>query len=101
MSYTQNDPSTRELKPDEARDIFRRIVKDGDVEFTGHALKALKDDNLLTTDCLNVLRAGECTGTELRHGKLRYRVENRQMTAIVTVVSENELAVVTAWRNEK
>lgn len=102
MSYTEHDPSTRELKPDDARDLFRRIVSgDGDVEFTGHALKALKDDNLLTTDCLNVLRAGECTGTELRHGKLRYRVENRQMTAIVTLVSGKELAVVTAWRNEK
>lgn len=101
MSSTESDPSATELKPDAARELFRRIVKDGDVEFTGHALGALRDDNLLTTDCLNVLRGGEVVATELRHGRVRYRVETNQMTAIVTVVSETELCVVTAWRNEE
>ena len=80
--------------------MFRRIVMDGDIDFTDHAREELKKDNLHTTDCTNVLRAGEVVGTSLRHGKLRYRVENKQMTAIVTVVSETELCVITAWRNE-
>lgn len=101
MSRSENDPSIVELKPDEARDLFRSIVADGDVEFTGHALVELKNDNLLTTDCLNVLRGGEVVGTQIRHGKLRYRVANKQMTAMVAVNSQTELCVITAWRNAK
>lgn len=100
MSSPADDPSIIELKPDEARALFRRIVKDGDIEFTGHALVELENDNLHTTDCMNVLRGGEVVGTELRHGKIRYRVATKQMTAIVIVVSDAELCVITAWRNE-
>lgn len=101
MSSSENDPSIMELKPDEARELFRRIVNDGDIEFTEHARAELEKDDLHTTDCLNVLRGGEVVGVELRFGKLRYRVATNQMTAIVTVVSETELCVVTAWRNQK
>lgn len=101
MSGTENDPSTRELKPDEAEALFRRVVKEGDVAFTGHAIEELEKDNLHTTDCLNVLRGGRVVATELRHGKLRYRVTTKLMTAMVAVASETEVCVITAWRNEK
>jgi hypothetical protein len=101
MSSPTDDLSTIELKPDVARDLFRRIVKDGDIEFTKHAREELKKDNLHTTDCMNVLRGGSVVATELRHGKIRYRVETNQMTAMVSIVSETELCVITAWRNEE
>jgi hypothetical protein len=101
MSDPVVDLSTTELKPDIARDLFRRIVHEGDIGFTGHALAELRNDNLHTTDCMNVLRGGEVVGTELRHGKIRYRVETTKMTAIVMVVSETELCVITAWRNKE
>jgi len=104
MSSTENDPSpvdlsVTELKPDAAKELFERIIKDGDIDFTGHARDELKKDFLQTTDCMNVLRGGTVTATELRHGKIRYRVQTPRMTAIVTVVSETELCVITAWRN--
>jgi hypothetical protein len=99
MSSSENKPFPAVLTPAEARDLFRRIVATGDVEFTGHAIDELKKDNLATTDCLNVLRGGEVVTTELRFGKIRYCVATKQMTAVVTIVSETELCVITGWRN--
>lgn len=100
MSSTENDPSTIELQWGEAEALFRAIVEDGDVEFTQHAQQELKNDNLHTTDCLNILRGGRVVATQLRYGKIRYRVSTGTMTTVVTLTSETELCVVTAWRHE-
>jgi hypothetical protein len=100
MSDRENEPPMPALDADAAKDVIRSIVDGGDIAFTGHALEELAKDNLRTTDCMNVLRGGQVVGTEVRHGRIRYRVETRKMTAIVTVVSEAELCVVTAWRNQ-
>jgi len=83
------------LRNDDVKRLVRAILKTGSVEFSGHALRALKDDNLTTVDAVNVLLGGYVEGCDLESGTWRYRV----CTQFITVVVEEHLVVVTAWRN--
>lgn len=100
MSNTADGSSERDLSWDEAEARFRKIVADGDIDWTDHALQALKDDGLQTTDFMNALRGGRINRVEVRHGQVRYCVSNRQMTAVVSLASDTELCAITAWRND-
>ena len=95
-----DDPSTRSLSQVEARKLFREIVANGDVTFTAHARKEMKKDKLHSPDVLNLLRGGIIGGAEWENGELRYHVSTLRMCAVVTVVSQTELRVITAWRIE-
>lgn len=92
------DPSLSPLKPPDAKDLAQRVVELGVVDFTGHALIEMKKDDLETTDCLNLLRAGVFEGGEYINGEWRYRVRSQRICVVITFVSETRLRVVTAWR---
>ena len=67
------DPAVEPLKPPEAKQLVRSIVENGTVEFSGHAIAEMEKDELDTTDCLNLLRAGVYNPPELTNGEWRYR----------------------------
>lgn len=94
---TEPDPE-RQLKPGEARPLFREIVETGVVAFSGHAKEEMEKDELETTDCINVIRGGVVHPAEYTNGEWRYRVSTQRMCIVVALVSPNRLRVVTAWR---
>ena len=94
------DPTLGPLKHPEARDLIRQIVKEGDLDFSGHARKEMEKDNLTTIDCMNVLRGGNIELVEYINGEWRYRLITSQMAFVVAFVSETELRVITGWRND-
>lgn len=93
------DPSLEPINPQKAKQLFGRIVANGTVVFSRHAQDEMAKDDLQTTDCLNMLRAGLVESPEYIKGQWRYRVGTQRMTFVVTFVSKTRLLVVTAWRN--
>jgi len=88
------------MKPDEARRLARDIVENGILDFSGHALDEMANDELHTTDCLNIVRAGVYSTPEYEKGELRYRVQTARICVVVTFESDTRIRVVTAWRKK-
>ncbi len=86
------------LSEADARKLIRRIIEDGDTEFWHHAREDMSKDRLSEADCLNVLRGGWPEAGEYHNGHWRHQVHTRDMCVVVQFESENELAIVTAWR---
>lgn len=91
-------PDLEPLKPTDAKKLARTIVANGTVEFTGHARAEMAKDNLQSTDCLNMLRAGVYEAPESHNEGWRYRVTTQHMCVVLAFVSEKRLRIVTAWR---
>ena len=82
-----------------ARKRLRKIVAQGSVVFSGHALEEMAKDGLTDVDLKNVLRGGVITEpAEEVKGSWRYRVRTRRMVGVVAFRGETECIVVTAWR---
>lgn len=92
------DPALEPLKPPEAKKLAREIVMSGIVGFSIHAKEEMAKDDLQTTDCLNLLRAGVFGPAEYTNREWRYRVETPRICIVVAFTSERELRIVTAWR---
>ena len=92
------DPVLGALQPNEARRLARRVVEHGDVEVSGHAQEEMANDDLHTTDCVNLIRAGVFEPAEHINGQWRYRITSNRMCVIITFKSATRLRVVTAWR---
>ncbi len=92
------DPALEPLKPPEAKQLVRSIVENGIVEFSGHALAEMANDELETTDCVNLLRAGVYNPPEPINGEWRYRVETQRICVVFAFTSKTRMRVVTAWR---
>lgn len=86
------------LDPRAAKECARRIVAEGTVSFSAHAHSEMKKDDLDSTDCLNLLRAGVFSAPEFENGEWRYRTETQRMCVIFAMPSADKLRVVTAWR---
>jgi uncharacterized protein DUF4258 len=86
------------LDPTRARQLIRRILQVGTVDFSGHALQEMASDDLTTVECTNVLRGGVVEPPELASGTWRYRVRAARICVVVAFRSETRLVVVTAWR---
>ncbi len=95
------DPALAPLKPPEAKQLVRGIVENGIVEFSAHALDEMAKDELETTDCLNLLRAGVYDPPELINGEWRYRVQTQRICVVFAFTSETRMRVVTAWRHKR
>ena len=54
-----------------------------------------------TGDCINILRGGKVREGEYENGSWRYRVETPKMAVVVTFIDEDELMIVTAWREKR
>jgi hypothetical protein len=83
----------------QAKQLIERILRAGEVRFSGHALAELAQDKLDTVDCTNVLRGGVVEPPEWENGSWRYRVRTARMCVVVAFRSTAALVVVTAWRS--
>jgi hypothetical protein len=92
------DPALEPLKPPDARKLAREIFENGKVEISGHAREEMLKDNLATTDCLNLVRAGSFEAPEHINGEWRYRITTKRICVVITFKSIDRLRVVTAWR---
>jgi hypothetical protein len=97
MSLTR-DPALEPLKPPDAKKLARDIVENGMVEVSGHAREEMANDELQTTDCVNLLRAGVWEPPEYINGQWRYRVRTARMCVVIAFASDTRLRMVTAWR---
>jgi hypothetical protein len=91
-------PALEPLKPPDAKKLAGEIVENGVVEVSPHALEAMADDQLQTTDCLNLLRAGVFNPPDYINGEWRYQVTTPRICVVIAFRSETRLRVVTAWR---
>jgi len=85
-------------KPDDAKQLIRRILSTGRFTYSGHAKKEMLSDDLTTVDCENILRGGVVRAPDFEKGTWRYRVGTNRMAVAITFRSSKELVVVTAWR---
>jgi hypothetical protein len=95
------DPSAEPLKPSDAKALAREIVEHGVVEITGHAIGEMRDDDLQTADCLNLVRAGVFEPAEYINREWRYRVRTARICIVIAFVSPERLRIVTAWRVQR
>ena len=87
------------LDSDRATKLIKRIVREGQVAWSQHALDEMKTDDLTAVDCVNVMRGGVVSEpAEFEHGSWRYRIHTQRICVVVAFRSEKELLVVTTWR---
>ena len=82
----------------EARRILRAVIADGVLHFSGHARREMAKDGMTDQDIVNTLRAGLPEPSEFENGSWRHRVKTNRFCVVVTLLSEREAVVVTAWR---
>lgn len=87
--------------PPEARRRIRQILDSGTVVPSGHALSEMENDNLTLVDCVNVLRGGYPDPAEWERGSWRYRVRTARICVVIAFRSEQEIVIVTAWRERQ
>jgi hypothetical protein len=81
-----------------ARKLLRNILTSGVLRFSDHAKAEMAKDHLNTQDALNVLRADVVEPSELVRGSWRHRLKTNHICVVVTLPSETEAVVITAWR---
>jgi hypothetical protein len=86
------------LDPPRCRRLIRRILAEGSVRFSKHALEEMVNDDLSEMDIVNVLRGGFPGPGELENGSWRYCVRAQRIAVVVAFRSEASLVGVTAWR---
>ncbi len=103
MPFTPDEP----LREVEARQLLTRILVDGRVVFSRHALDEMAEtkwsrpngrDQMVEQDVINVLRAGRFDPAEWENGDWRYRIHTQRFCVVTTFDSETLAIVVTAWR---
>ena len=82
----------------EARQLLRDILASGVLHFSDHAKREMAKHRLTTPDAVNVLRAGVVEPSEFENRSWRHRVKTNSICVVVTLGSETEATVVTAWR---
>lgn len=75
------------------------VVQSGTVFFSEHAEEEMDDDDISKSDVRNVLRAGWCEMPDGEPGSWRYRMCSNKFTVVIAFTGDDELCVVTAWRN--
>jgi len=89
------------LRPPEAKKLIRKILSTGFVTYAQpHAEDRMRQRNISTVDCVNVLRGGAVAEGEMENGSWRYRVYTPRMCVVIRFESESILEVVTAWREQ-
>jgi hypothetical protein len=88
------DPST-------VKRLIEKILEFGSVIYPPHARQRMRQRAIDLQDMENVLRAGvPKPGEHHVTGAWRYKVETSLMCVVVEFSSEEELVVVTGWRND-
>ena len=94
MTFNPDEP----LREVDARQLLTRILVDGRVVFSRHALDEMANDQMVEQDVINVLRAGRFDPAEWENGDWRYRIHTQRFCVVATFDSETLAIVVTAWR---
>lgn len=89
------------LSDDEVDELIIRILADGVVSFPRHAWVAMDERGIDESDVRNVLRGGGCVGHRWSRGSYRYEVCTDRFVVVLVLRSEDELVVVTAWKDER
>ena len=93
-------PDLGPLPPGDARRIVLHVLAHGHLSFSKHALKEMENDELHSTDCMNVLRGGVYEPPELIDGTWRYRVSTGRICVVIAIPAQDRVRVVTSWRRE-
>jgi len=111
MTYDQYmspaDFKIEKMNRNESRKLVRKIMTlmPQNVLFSKHALAELENDDLTTTDALNILKSSDSKiidDGEFEHGSYRYRLETGNIVVVICFSSNGEhLIVVTAWDKRK
>jgi hypothetical protein len=102
MSGSRPDVS-RQLPEEQARKLAVQILREGSTVFTKHCRREMADDGLLETDVVNTIAGGLITepGEISLRGGWRYRVRTRRITVVIEFRSNEEMVIVTAWRESR
>lgn len=94
---------SRQLPEEQARKLAVEILREGRTVFTKHCRREMADDALLETDVVNSIAGGLITepGEVSFRGGWRYRVRTRRITVVIEFRSDEEMVVVTAWRETR
>lgn len=94
---------SRQLPEEQARKLAVQILREGSTVFTKHCRQAMEDDALLETDIVNTIAGGLITepGEVSLRGGWRYRVRTRRITVVIEFRSDEEMVVVTTWRESR
>lgn len=92
-----------QLSGAQARELARKILREGATVFTRHARHEMEKDDLLETDVVNAISGGLITEPgELGHrGDWCYRIKTDRVTVVFMFRSTSELVIVTAWRQRR
>lgn len=82
-----------------AQALARKILVSGWIAVTSHAEEELAADDIERDEMDMVLMRGSVTEVRLEDGTWRYRVVLHDVTVVVAFDAEDELAVVTGWRD--
>lgn len=88
---------SRQRSSREAKATAKRILAEGSVLFTAHALRELEKDQRSTQDALNVLRGGVYSEAEWENGGWRHHAFTQRMNVVIEIETEDELVVITGW----
>lgn len=100
---SKKDVTRKRLDRAEARKLVARIANfhPYGIRFSRHALKAMKEDDLLLSDIVNVIKNPDAkifNEGELEKSSFRYRLETEDIVVIIAFVSLTSFVVVTVWR---
>lgn len=87
------------LTREAAKQLALHIVEYGVVSFCARCLQEMRDNDLQTSDCLNLIRGGCFQNPEIVAGELRCKVRTGRMCFLVVFRSTERILVVTGWRN--
>ena len=100
---SKNDIRQQRLGRTQARKLISKIVTQHPhrVFYTKHCRKELLDDDLTTSDLLNVLTSSDSRiedEPEIEGGSYRYRLETNKIMVVLAFSTDTSLVVITAWR---
>jgi hypothetical protein len=85
----------------EAKKLIHKILDHGDITYSEpQAHLRLKKWALTMQDCENVLRGGQIEKAHQENDVWRHKATTPNMTVIAEIISDDELVVVTMWRNK-
>src|SRR5689334_23335824 len=89
------------ISPDEATDLLRRIVQDGTVAWSRHALGRAGAGGITTVECVRAMLDGVSDPPHWQHRRWRYRIHIDSICVVVVFRSPGEAVVVDAWRKRR
>jgi hypothetical protein len=100
-SGQSGDASGSPLTVHAATDRLQRIVRDGTVAWSRHALDRARAARITTPECGNAMVSGVADPPEFANGQWQYRIHSPRMWIVLTFRSDDEAAVVDVGRRSR